>query len=415
MCESEPPHGQDLSLQRILAGAIDEADLSYHAWKVMQQLIACGTGDLGYHYLVCDHCGHLDVVGRACKNRHCPNCNLARAAEWLEQRENELLPVPYQRYEFGLPSGLKRYALRYKREIYRLLMKAAQDTVLESAKDPASLGVAPAVMTSMHTATQALNYYPHAHVEASAGGYDAEQDQWIPAKEGALIAPLDQAHDLFRDKILEGLDLCRRHGRFSDGDRPDRPEIELLDDDLWTNWLAHLREQRWPVSGGEPFGGGLQNLRYLGKTTYRVPITNRQLLSYRDGEVVFQYRDRKTGQNKTRRMTAVSFVKLLATHILPPYFHKNRFAGLWAVASRPKLEAARTAARRVVGSFLQDPPTLSRWIPPEHRCKHCRCGEMNLVLTIAPWAFVWGPAAMEHHEARGSPWLSLDADITRTV
>lgn len=400
MCDSGPRESQDLSLQRILEDVVDEVPLPFVARKVMGQLIACGTGELGFHYLVCDHCKAMEVVGRACQNRHCPNCNHARTAEWTAKREEELLPVPYQRYEFGLPSALHRYALRYKREMYGLLIKAAQDTVLELAKDPASLGVAPAVMTTLHTSTRTLNYFPHAHVEASAGGYDAEQDQWVPAREGALIAPLDQAHDLFRDKVLDGLDLRWRHGRFSDGDRP---EIELLDDHRWTVWMAELRAKRWPVTGGEPFGGGLQYLRYLSRSVYRVPIANRQLLSYRDGEVVFQYRDRNTLLSKTRRMDARSFVKLLAMHILPPGLHQVRFAGLWARPSRAKLAAAKEAARRVVGSFLQEPPTLTRWMAPQHTCRHCQRGELQLLVSSMPWGAVLGPAARDHGDARGPP------------
>lgn len=400
MCDSGPRESQDLSLQRILEDVVDEVALPFEVRKVMQQLIACGTGELGHHYLVCDHCGAMDVVGRACQNRHCPNCNHARTAEWCAARESELLPVPYQRYEFGLPSALHRFALRYKREMYGLLIKAAQDTVLELAKDPASLGVAPAVMTALHTSTKTLNYYPHAHVETSAGGYDAEHDQWIPVEEGALVAPLDQAHDRFRDKVLEGLDLRRRHGRFSDGDRP---EIELLEDDRWTAWIAELRAKRWPVSGGEPFGGGIQYLRYLSRSVYGVPISNRQLLSYRDGEVVFQYRDRKTLQSKTRRMDAKSFVQLLALHILPRGLHQVRFSGLWARPSRAKLDAAQEAARRSVGSFFQEPPTLTRWVAPERRCPHCHRGEMLMMMSTMPWGAVLGPAALALDDARGPP------------
>ncbi len=392
MCRSTPPHGQALSLQRVLGDYADELEFPAHVRKVLAQLVACGTGDMGYHYLRCSNCGRVEVVGRACQNRHCPNCNHARTAQWCADREAELLPVPYQRYEFGLPSGLRRFAQRYQRQMYSLLLSAAQDTVLELAKAQSSLGVAPAVMTTLHTSTASLHYFPHAHVEASAGGYDATQDRWVPAPDGALIAPLDQAEQLFRDKVLAGLDLRRRHGRFSDGDRP---EIELLDDELWLDWLARLREQRWPVSGGEPYGGGLQYLRYLAKSMYRVPIANRQLMSYRDGEVVFQYRDRKTQRNKKRRMAADAFIKLLAMHILPPGFHQVRFAGLWARPCRAKLVAAQAAALRDSGSFPQDPPTADRWVPPPHICEHCEQGELRLLLSTMPWGTVLGPAALE--------------------
>jgi hypothetical protein len=399
MCKTAPLFGQDLSLQRILDEFVDELEFPEHVRKVLAQLVACGTGDLGHHYLRCSHCGRVEVVGRACQNRHCPNCNHTRTAEWCAAREAEMLPVPYQRYEFGLPSGLKRYAQRYPRVMYKLLISAAQDTVLELAKSPSSLGVVPAVMTALHTATSELHYFPHAHVEASAGGYDASQDRWVPASDGELIAPLDQAKDLFRDKVLAGLELRRRHGRFSDGGRP---EIELLDAELWQAWVCGLREQRWPVSGGEPYGGGLQYLRYLSKSVYRVPIANRQLMSYRDGKVVFQFRDRKTQRNRTRRMDAESFVRLLAMHILPPGFHQVRFAGLWARPSRAKLEAAQAAALRAVGSGQQDPPDTQSWVPPQHLCEHCEQGELRLLLSTMPWGTVLGPAMLDL-ASRGPP------------
>ena len=403
MCTTNRHSGQDLSIQRILGDVIDELELPFHERKVLLQLIACGTGELGHHYLHCSHCGRVEVVGRACQNRHCPNCNHARTAEWSAAREAELLPVPYQRYEFGLPSGLHRFTQRYKRVMYKLVISAAQDTVLELAKSPSSLGVAPAVMTTLHTATAELHYFPHAHVEASAGGYDASEDRWIPAPDGALIAPLDQAEQLFREKVLAGLDLRRRHGRFSDGDRP---EIELLDDERWHQWLDRLRKQRWPVSGGEPYGGGLHYLHYLSKSLYRVPIANRQLMSYRDGEVVFQYRDRKTQRNKTRRMAADAFVRLLAMHILPPNFHQVRFAGLWARPCRAKLEAAQVAARCVVGSCDLDQAVSQDWVPPQHLCPHCQLGELRLLLTTMPWGRVLGPQAQDL-ASRGPPHQHL--------
>ncbi len=399
MCKNTPDSDLPLSLQRILDDVIDELELPFHARKVLLQLVACGTGELGHHYLRCSHCGRVEVVGRACKNRHCPNCNHSRTAKWCEAREAELLPVPYQRYEFGLPSGLRRYAQRYPRVMYKLLISAAQDTVLELATSPESLGVPPAVMTTLHTATSELHYFPHAHVEASAGGYDASQDRWVPAVDGGLIAPIDQAAELFRDKVLAGMELRRRHGRFSDGRRP---EIELVDDKAWQAWVGRLGQHRWPVSGGEPYGGGLQYLRYLSKSVYRVPIANRQLMSYRDGEVVFQYRDRKTQRTKTRRMDAESFVRLLAMHILPPGFHQVRFSGLWTRSCRSKLEAARAAAHRVVGISHEDPHGSQSWVPPQHLCEHCQQGELQLLLTAMPWGAVPGPAA-EELATRGPP------------
>jgi hypothetical protein len=42
-----------------------------------------------------------------------------------------------------------------------------------------------------------------------------------------------------------------------------------------------------------PFGGPTQVLDYLGRYTHRVAISNHRLVTFQDGKVTFQWRDRK--------------------------------------------------------------------------------------------------------------------------
>jgi hypothetical protein len=58
------------------------------------------------HKLACDRCGHQESSYNSCPNRHCPKCQAAARAEWLAEREAELLDVTYFHVVFTLPEEL---------------------------------------------------------------------------------------------------------------------------------------------------------------------------------------------------------------------------------------------------------------------------------------------------------------------
>ena len=60
------------------------------------------------------------------------------AARGLADREAELLPVPYFRVVYTLPSRLRDIAYQNKRSSYDLLMKAAAETTLTTPKSPSA-------------------------------------------------------------------------------------------------------------------------------------------------------------------------------------------------------------------------------------------------------------------------------------
>jgi hypothetical protein len=64
---------------------------------VMRHLAACRTAALGGHVDSCAACGFLKVSYNSCRDRHCPKCQSAHRAEWLEARLQRLLPVEYFR------------------------------------------------------------------------------------------------------------------------------------------------------------------------------------------------------------------------------------------------------------------------------------------------------------------------------
>src|SRR5271168_1345542 len=103
--------------------------LSSEQRRALKEITACRTAALGGHVEACDQCGHQRVAYNSCRNRHCPKCQATSAAQWMEAREAELLPVEYFHVVFALPSALGPIALQNQREVYALLFRAAAETL----------------------------------------------------------------------------------------------------------------------------------------------------------------------------------------------------------------------------------------------------------------------------------------------
>jgi len=128
---------------------------------VMRHLVACRTAALGGHVDACDACGFLRVSYNSCRDRHCPKCQSAKQAAWLERRLERLLPVEYFHVVFTLPEQLKPLVLKNRRVLYNLLFEAAAKTLLELAADPKRLGGQPGFTAVLHTWGQNLLLNPH--------------------------------------------------------------------------------------------------------------------------------------------------------------------------------------------------------------------------------------------------------------
>jgi hypothetical protein len=119
--------------------------------KVMSAIVSCRTAALGGHVARCEDCQHTTIAYNSCRNRHCPKCQGAAAREWMEERQAELLPVPYFHIVFTLPAAIGDIAYQNKAAIYALLFKASAETMLAIAADPKHLGARIAITSVLHT------------------------------------------------------------------------------------------------------------------------------------------------------------------------------------------------------------------------------------------------------------------------
>ncbi len=132
----------------------------------MSAIESCRTAALGGHVARCENgaCGHTHIAFNSCRNRHCPKCQGSAARQWLEERQAELLPVPYFHVVFSLPAEIGDIAYQNKAIVYDLLMKVSAGVMLTIAADPEHLGAKIAITSVLHTWGSAMMHHPHVHM-----------------------------------------------------------------------------------------------------------------------------------------------------------------------------------------------------------------------------------------------------------
>ena len=210
--------------------------------KVMSAIESCRTAALGGHVARCEDCSHTIIAYNSCRNRHCPKCQGAAAREWMEERESELLPVPYFHIVFTLPAAIGDIAYQNKRVIYDLLFKVSADTMLTIAADPKHLGARIAITAVLHTWGSAMTHHPHVHMIVPGGGLSLDGERWIAAKANFLL-PVLVLSKLFRRLMLEKLLAAHTAGKlvfFGE-------HAHLAEATAFAAFLKPLKRTRWFV------------------------------------------------------------------------------------------------------------------------------------------------------------------------
>ena len=182
--------------------------------KVMGLIERCRTPALGGHLDRCDACGYEVPSYNSCRNRHCPKCQTLAKERWLQERQEELLPVGYFHLVFTLPHELNPLVLCNKRALLALLFSAVADTLQAFAHDPqwrlqGQLGF----LAVLHTWSQVLIDHFHLHVLIPAGVLQAD-GTWRPARESFLFRTRSLAK-AFRSRFLELLERRYRESGLS--------------------------------------------------------------------------------------------------------------------------------------------------------------------------------------------------------
>jgi len=364
--------------------------LSREQRRALHDITVCRTAALGGHVEACDRCGHQQVAYNSCRNRHCPKCQATAAADWMESREAELLPVEYFHVVFTLPAALGPIALQNPRVVYGLLFKAAAETLQRIAADPKHLGAEVGFLAVLHTWGQNLQHHPHVHCVVPGGGLSPDGSRWVPCKPGFFL-PVRVLSRVFRGKFLSLLETA-----FDQGKLPFHGKlIALADPTEFRRVLAASAKTEWVVYAKPPFGGPEQVLKYLARYTHRVAISNHRLVALEGDEVEFLWKDyAHEGKQKTMTLEAIEFIRRFLLHILPAGFVRIRHYGFLANrVCREKLERCRALLEAgTKAAPVSQPEEIVEGQAAAHVCPACGEGRMIIVETFpAPPVHRKGP------------------------
>jgi hypothetical protein len=339
-----------------------------------------------------DHKGRSHMSATSRGNRHCPKCQSLARAQWIEDRQAELLDTQYFHVVFTLPEEIAAIAYQNKEVVYSILFRATSETLRTIAADAKHLGAEIGFFAVLHSWGQNLMFHPHLHCVVPGGGLSPDHTRWISCRRGFFL-PVRVLSRLFRRLFLQLLEKA-----FDDGQLQFFSAIQQLQDRKnLLRYLAPLRNREWVVYAKKPFAGPQQALDYVGRYTHRVAISNNRLLNTEGGQVQFRYKDYRDGsQQKVMTLSADEFIRRFLLHVLPDGFHRIRYYGFLSNRYRKEnLERCRqllgmvaleetTSAEEALQDYRERYEALtgsSLWeCPVGHR------GHMIVIAVIEPFA-----------------------------
>ena len=295
------------------AGLVAQTKLAPLQLKVLGKLAACRTAALGGHQEACESCGTVRYSYNSCGDRHCPKCQAAKQAFWIDDLIQSTLPIKHYHLVFTVPHLLNTVCLHNQRLYYDLLFATVWNILRSFGYS--HFGAETGAVAVLHTWGQNLSLHPHIHCLVPAAGYTLDGQWKNIGHSGQYLYPVRQLSEAFKGKFLDGLK------------RALRKQNELA---LFYEPIQKAYKTQWVVYCEPSLASAEHVVKYLGQYTHRVAITNQRILNIADGKVTFlakDYRDRAI--KKPVMLDGEELLRRFALHILPRRFVKIRRFGIY--------------------------------------------------------------------------------------
>ena len=345
-----------------LGSKLENLELNSWQLRTLFALKKCRTSALGGHIDACDECGNVSISYNSCRNRHCPKCQGKKREQWIENRETELLPVPYFHVVFTLPDVLNKTALHEPKMLYDILFESAWETLQTFGKNK---NLQMGMIAVLHTWGQNLSLHPHLHCIVPGGGVD-ESGAWKNIRsDGKFLFSVKALSKVFRAKFCEKL-KANLKDKFNENQEN---EYEKIRQSLW--------EKPWVVYAKKPFGSPKSVVEYLGRYSHKIAVSNQRIRKIDAETVTFSYKDyRQKGIKKQMVLSHEEFIRRFAMHILPKRFVKIRHYGfLSSTWKRIKLKKLQ----QKLGIQPKEKPLPKPFQP---KCSCCKVGNLVTIATF---------------------------------
>lgn len=354
--------------------------------KTLGAIRSCRTASLGGHMDRCDTCGHIRISYNSCRNRHCPKCQNTQREAWIEDRKQDLLPVPYFHVVFTVPDKLNPLFLAESAGMYNILFRTVWETMHQFFLT--RLHNEGGMIAVLHTWGQNLSLHPHIHCIVPGGGVDWKghwKNAAVSENGKVFLFPVKALSRVFRAKLMTR--LCHTD-----------PSRSGLIKAAWS--------QEWVVYAKEPFAGPASVVEYLGRYTHKIAISNHRLLDINNQEVTFRWRDYRDNRQKIMSLEGTEFLRRFCQHILPSGFVRIRYYGILS-STRKNLFRELQISMGLPPSPVNKKKNRKPWkeicrvhlnYDPD-QCPHCKIGTMVLVERFTPGR---GPPVHLHLQANAS-------------
>ena len=310
--------------------------------RTLDALQKCRTSALGGHKDFCHVCGEQRISYNSCGNRHCPKCQGARQALWVEDRMNDALDVKYFHIVFTVPEELNQICLLDSNLFYKSLFECVWSVLLQFGYT--HYCVESGAICVLHTWGQNLSLHPHIHCIVPSAGLALAGNMKRITKKDKYLYPVLMLSPAFRSILLRKLKLQLRQSN-------QLQKYQSLLDYVW--------EKSWVVHCEPPFGNPQQIVKYLGQYSHRVAISNHRIKNIDDSGVTFFYKDyRDNSRIKPTKLSGVEFLRRFCMHILPKRFVKIRYYGILSskqkdrvkslLIKKPETKVTETRQERIV-------------------------------------------------------------------
>lgn len=305
--------------------------------KAAEDIMNCRTEALGGHVYECEECGYTTVLYNSCRNRHCPQCQGLAKAVWVDQKSKDILDAPYFHVVFTIPSSLHSLVYQNQELLYNLMFRASAETLLELSRDEKYLGAQIGFLSVLHTWGQDLHYHPHIHTVVLAGGL-TKHNQWRNTSKKFFI-PVRILSKKFRGKFLYYLtqyysqNLVMFYGDLG----------RYRDPKAFKDFIRQCYEACWYSYTKRTFSGPLAVIKYLGRYTNRIAVSNSRIVSVDRHTITMTVKDYKDANRiKLVTMEGIEWIRRFLMHVLPKGFVKIRYYGLLSNRNKKtKLELCR--------------------------------------------------------------------------
>jgi len=336
---------------RLLGDDAENMGFIVHQLKTLRAIKQCRTAALGGHIDACTDCGSIQISYNSCRNRHCPKCQGHKTTEWIEKREQDLLPTTYYHVVFTLPSELNSLCMHQPKIVYDCLFASAWQTLLEFGNNK---NIQLGMVSVLHTWGSNLSLHPHLHCIVPGGGVDKNNLFKTVDVNGKFLFSVKALSKVFRAKMVSHL----RKNKIND------PSLFDL-----------LFKKDWVVYAKRPFGNVSTVIKYLARYTHKVAIGNSRIKNVNKTGVTLDYKDYKNnGIKKEMTLSLQEFTRRFAQHILPTRFIRIRHYGILSSTwKREKLKALQAQLKIII-------PPKTR-ITIQQKCNCCKNGTM-VTITI---------------------------------